>query len=91
MDWMVAIPWSYIGPGTVLFLAIVAIIKGDLVVRKSHEEALKQRDDVIERERSISDRTMAALRLLASEHGTTTDKILSALPIADEQVDGDEH
>ena len=84
---MTAIPWSYLGPGSVLFIAIIAIIRGDLVVRKSHEEALRQRDDVIDRERSIADRTMAALRLLADEHGTTTDKILSALPIADEQVD----
>lgn len=88
MDWMVAVPWSYLGPGTVLFIAILAIIRGDLVVRKNHEEALAQRDDVIRRERDIADRSMDALRLLATEHGTTTDKILSALPVAPEDGDG---
>ena len=84
MDWMTSIPWSYMGPGTVLFIAILAIIRGDLVVRKNHEEALAQRDDVIRRERDIADRSMAALRLLAEEHGTTTDKILSALPVSED-------
>lgn len=91
MDALLAtVPWSGLGWGGLIFAAVLALIRGDLVPRRTHDAALSAARDVIRRERSIADRAMSALHLLATEHGTTTDKILSALPVVtDEGGDSD--
>ena len=82
---LTGIPWSYLGPGTVLLVAILAIIRGDLVPRRQHEEVIGLHKRNADRERAIATQALSALNVLAREHGTTTDKILSALPIDDEE------
>lgn len=84
-DLLANIPWSSLGPGTVLFAAILAVIRGDLVPRRTHEQItafLKERGD---REAKNADRAMAALAFLAHEHGTTADKVLQALPVVTDE------
>lgn len=79
------VPWPYLGPGSVLFIAILAVIRGDLVPRRTHEQItalLQQRAD---REANNADRAMAALTSLAHEHGTTADKVLQALPVVTDE------
>ena len=88
MDWISVIPWSGLGWGGLIFAAVLALIRGDLVPRRTHENALASRDDIIRRERVMSDRTMSALRLLAAEYGTTADKVLNALPTDEGADDG---
>lgn len=85
---LTAVPWSGLGWGGLIFAAVLALIRGDLVPRKTHESALASRDDIIQRERVMSDRAMGALRLLATEYGTTTDKVLNALPTDEGADDG---
>lgn len=87
---LTSIPWSNLGAGSVLFFAILAIIRGDLVTRREHESVVSLHRNVAARERANADQAMSALRLLANEHGTTTDKILSALPIDPEGADTDD-
>ncbi len=86
---LTAIPWSYLGPGTVLLVAILAIIRGDLVPRRQHEEVIRLHQQAAERERSTATQALSALSLLAREHGTTTDKILSALPVDPDDREAD--
>ena len=88
MDWLTLVPWSGLGWGGLIFAAVLALIRGDLVPRRTHESQLASRDDIIQRERAMSDRTMSALRLLAAEYGTTADKVLSALPTDEGADDG---
>ena len=85
---LTAVPWSGLGWGGLIFAAVLALIRGDLVPRRTHESALASRDDIIQRERAMSDRTMSALRLLAAEYGTTADKVLNALPTDEGADDG---
>lgn len=86
MDALAMIPWSGLGWGGLIFAAVLALIRGELVPRRTHENALASRDDIIRRERALTDRAMSALRLVSSEYGTTADKVLSALP-TDEGAD----
>lgn len=81
------VPWSYLGPGSVLFIAILGIIRGDLVTRREHESVVSLHKDVARRERANADRAMSALRLLADEHATTTDKLISSLPRTERETD----
>lgn len=85
---LTAVPWSGLGWGGLIFAAVLALIRGDLVPRRTHESALASRDDIIQRERAMSDQTMSALRLLAAEYGTTADKVLNALPTDEGADDG---
>ena len=84
---LTSIPWSGFGWAGLIFATVLGLIRGDIVTRRENVTALRARDETIQRERQIADRSMAALRLLAEEHGTTTDRILSALPVAAEEVD----
>lgn len=82
---LTSIPWSGFGWAGLIFATVLGLIRGDIVTRREHATALASRDETIRREREIADRSMAALRLLAEEHGTTTDRILSALPVPKEE------
>ena len=82
---LTSVPWSGLGWGALIFVTVLGVIRGDIVTRREHNTALSARDETIRREREIADRSMAALRLLAEEHGTTTDRILSALPVPKEE------
>ena len=45
------IPWATLGPGSLLALVVLLIIRGDLIPRKWHDEVrsmLAQRDEVID-------------------------------------------
>lgn len=85
---LTTIPWSGLGWGGLIFAAVLALIRGELVPRRTHENALAVRDDIIQRERAMADRTMSALRLVAVEYGTTADRVLSALPVDEGADDG---
>lgn len=80
---LTSVPWAGLGWGAIILIAVREVFKGDIVPGKTHREALAQRDEVIRRERHMADRLMSALQLLATEHGTTTDKILSSLPLVE--------
>src|SRR5699024_7582410 len=58
---LTGIPWSYLGPGTVLLVAILAIIRGDLVPRRQHEEVIRLHQQAAERERSTATQALSAL------------------------------
>lgn len=58
---MTAVPWTAVGPGSVLVLAVVALIRGDLVPRKTHEEIVTSKDRALEIERANSAELRAAL------------------------------
>ena len=87
---LTTVPWSGLGWGGLIFAAVLALIRGELVPRRTHENALAVRDDIIRRERAMADRAMSALRLVSTEYGTTADKVLSALP-TDEGADDAPH
>lgn len=82
---LTTVPWSGLGWGGLIFAAVLALIRGDLVPRRTHEQIaalLQQRAD---REARNADRAMAALASLAHEHGTTADKVLQALPVVTDE------
>lgn len=85
---LTAVPWSGLGWGGLIFAVVLGIIRGDVVSRRENETSIAVRDDIIQRERALTDRAMSALRLLAAEYGTTADKVLSALPTDEEDDDG---
>lgn len=85
---LTSVPWSGLGWGGLIFAAVLALIRGDLVPRRTHESALAARDDIIQRERALTDRAMSALRLVSAEYGTTADRVLSALPVDEGGDDG---
>ena len=58
---LTAVPWTAVGPGSVLVLAVVALIRGDLVPRKTHEEIVVSEDRALEIERTNSAELRAAL------------------------------
>lgn len=89
---LMSIPWQGFGWGGLALLVVLMVIRGDLVTRRENRESIELREDVIRRERLIADRAMMALRVLASEHGTTADKVLSALPVPkeDDAAGGDD-
>lgn len=59
---MTAVPWTAVGPGSVLVLAVVALIRGDLVPRKTHEEIVHSKDRALEIERVNSSELRSALQ-----------------------------
>lgn len=81
------VPWETLGPPGVLLLAVLLIIRGDLVPRRTHESIIESKDEALNVERRNSAELRTALRVLAVEHGTTTDKVLSSLPTPEEARD----
>lgn len=87
MDVITTVPWETIGPPGILLLAVLLIIRGDLVPRRTHESIVESKDKALDVERRNSAELRTALRVLAVEHGTTTDKVLSSLPTREEARD----
>lgn len=85
---LTSVPWPGLGWGGLIFLVILGFIRGDIVTRREHEGAIRLRENSVRRERAIADQAMSALRVLATEHGTTADKVLSALPVAPDDEEG---
>ena len=82
MDALVtAIPLSSVGPVAIAALAVLAVIQGALVPRKTHEQIVELLTTALEIERRAHERVQAALSVLLTEHGTTTDRVLNSLPV----------
>lgn len=84
---LTGIPWSGLGWGGLIFAAVLALIRGDLVPRRTHDSIVSTYQEATDAERQASSELRAALRLIAEEYGTTADKVLSALPVPE---DGDD-
>lgn len=82
MDLLNAIPWETIGPSGLLALAVLLIIRGDLVPRRVHEAVVADRDQW----RSIALRNMEASEQLI-EAAKTSAHVIQSIPKAGE---GDE-
>lgn len=88
MDALVGVPWSGLGWGGLIFLAVLLIIRGDLVPRSTHERIVGMHQDNVTRERARADQAVADLHSFIREYGTNADKVLSALPVVtDEGID----
>lgn len=83
------LPWETIGPSGVLLFVVVYIMRtvsrGDWVPRSTHDSIVSMQKETLAMERLANAELRAALRIVAIEHGTTTDKVLSALPLLAEQ------
>ena len=82
MDLLNTIPWETIGPSGLLALAVLLIIRGDLVPRRVHEAVVTDRDQW----RSIALRNMEASEQLI-EAAKTSAHVIQSIPKAGE---GDE-
>lgn len=82
---LTGVPWQSLGPGGVLVLAVLLIIRGDLVPRKTHETIVAYHRESNAHLRASNARLEGALSRLADEHGTTTDRVLNALPRQEER------
>ena len=80
-DVLAAVPWSGLGWGGLIFAAVLALIRGDLVPRRTHDAIVATYREGLDAERQSSCELRAALRLVATEYGTTADKVLSSLPV----------
>lgn len=87
MDWITAVPWAGLGWGGLIFAAVLALIRGDLVPRRTHDDIVDTYREATDAERQASSELRDALRILAEEYGTTADKVLSALPVDREGAD----
>src|SRR5690606_38905246 len=67
----------------IVVLFVLALMRGDIVPRKSHEEAVALLREALKLERDAHGRTAGALHSLLTEHGATTDKVLTSLPVPD--------
>ncbi|QGX08240.1 hypothetical protein EEW87_16340 [Janibacter melonis] len=76
-----SVPWSGLGWGGLIFLAVLLIIRGDLVPRRVHESIVSTYKETIGDLRDANRDLRRALEHLANEHGTTADKVLLALPV----------
>lgn len=74
-----ASPWGIVAPWGLVAIAIVAIIRGDLVPSKSIEHIIDTYKKALEKERDNSDRLTVALTRLISQSAITLD-IIKALP-----------
>ena len=75
MDLLNAIPWETIGPSGLLALAVLLIIRGDLVPRRVHEAVVADRDQW----RTIALRNMEDSKVVL-EATRTTAHFIQSLP-----------
>lgn len=74
-----AVPWSTLGPAGLLALAVLLIIRGDLIPRKQFDEMVADRDFW----RELAARKDVALDEM-TEIARTSGRVLDALPAATE-------
>ncbi|WP_074039921.1 hypothetical protein [Dermacoccus nishinomiyaensis] len=74
-----AVPWSTLGPAGLLALAVLLIIRGDLIPRKQFDEMVADRDFW----RELAQRKDVALDEM-TEIARTSGRVLDALPAATE-------
>lgn len=74
-----AVPWSTLGPAGLLALAVLLIIRGDLIPRKHFDEMVADRDFW----RELAQRKDVALDEM-TEIARTSGRVLDALPAATE-------
>lgn len=82
MDALASIPWGSIGPSGLLALAVLLIIRGDLVPRRTHEAVVTDRDQW----RTIALRNMEAAEQLI-EAARTSAHVIQSIPQAGESHD----
>ena len=82
MDLLNAIPWGTIGPSGLLALAVLLIIRGDLVPRRVHEAVVADRDHW----REIALRNMDATEQLV-EPARLSARFIQSFPRAGENDD----
>ena len=80
MDLLSLVPIGQLTAPALLALAFLLLMRGDLVTRKVHEEAVSYFKEALTLEREAHKRSQSALNILLVEHGTTTEKVLNALP-----------
>lgn len=74
-----AVPWSTLGPAGLLALAVLLVIRGDLIPRKQFDEMVADRDFW----RELAQRKDVALDEM-TEIARTSGRVLDALPAATE-------
>lgn len=82
-------PWGVIAPWGIVALAIVAIVRGDLIPSKSVEHIIKTYRAALDEERKNVNRISVALTKLISQSAITID-ILRALPKPEESKEATE-
>lgn len=80
-----AVPWAGLGWTGIIIVGILSIIRGDLVPKTMHESITHDLRESLAVERDSNAKLVGALSLLANQYGTTTDRLLSALPLTPEQ------
>lgn len=77
---LTTVPWGGLGWGGLIFVAILSVIRGDLVPRRTHDAIVDGLRETVAIERDRNDRLTRVAEALTREHGTTVDRVLSALP-----------
>ena len=80
MDFLSSLPWSGISGGAVGVAVLLAIIRGDFIPRRHHDEVVAMQKAASEVERARADKAEDALTALQTGVGATVEKILLALP-----------
>jgi hypothetical protein len=80
MDFLSSLPWSGISGGAVGVAVLLAIIRGDFIPRRHHDEVVAMHKAASEVERARADKAENALKALQTGVGATVEKILLALP-----------
>ena len=77
---LTTVPWGGLGWGGLIFVAILAVIRGDLVPRRTHDAIVDGLRETVAIEREGNAHLIRVAEALTREHGTTVDRVLSALP-----------
>ena len=80
MEVLSSLPWSGISGGAVGVAVLLAIIRGDFIPRRHHDEVVAMHKAATDVERARADRAEDALTALQDGVGATVEKILLALP-----------
>lgn len=80
MEVLSSLPWSGISGGAVGVAVLLAIIRGDFIPRRHHDEVVAMHKAASEVERARADKAENALKALQAGVGATVEKILLALP-----------
>lgn len=78
MDVLASIPWGSLTTPALLGLAVLSILRGDLVPRKFHEEAVSRERESVARLSELLDQLGPSMEQMADELAQTTTAILTA-------------
>ena len=78
MDVLASIPWGSLTTPALLGLAVLSILRGDLVPRKFQEEAVSRERESVARLSELLDQLGPLMEQMADELAQTTTAILTA-------------